>query len=203
MANSIGTSFTPTSNGTSGWSTGSLGDLIGLVPGIGFDIVGTRSLGGGMRGFIPQPIQNVDNFNDFSQTRFTLREAWNTRRYGKGNNRIITPFRAVNNAGDLLSRQNYACGGPCQAPQSRPNISTITNAIGGNSNSCRADVFYSAKQVNPGVPSGTCNTRYVYDASDYTRYLKQLAMNKNYNDRSYGCNRYSTSQSSIRAISRY
>ena len=50
--------------------------------------------------------------DDFAQTRFTLREAWNTTRYsgqdGLGNKRIITPFRAVNNAGDVLSRKNYS-----------------------------------------------------------------------------------------------
>lgn len=203
MSNSLGASFSPSATGKSGWSTGSLGDLVGMIPGLGFDIVGTRSLGGGLRGYIPQPIQNVDNNNNFAQIRFTLRDSWNTRRYGKANNRIITPFRAVTNAGDLLSRQNYSCGGSCQTPQSRPNIASITNAIGATSSSCRADVFYSAKQLNPGVPSSTCNVKFVYDSSDYTRFLKQQAMNKNYNDRSYGGNSASTSQSAIRSSKRY
>ena len=60
--------------------------------------------------------QTVLNFKDGEQAliRKQLRVAWNTQAAtGKinGKNRIITPFRAVNNSGDFLARENYICGG--------------------------------------------------------------------------------------------
>jgi hypothetical protein len=154
---------------------------------------------------MPQPLIIHDNSNDFAQTRFTLRDAWNTTSTSGSSytRRITTPFRAVNNAGDLLSRQNYSCGGSCQTYQSRPGLKGLKQHFGATSNSCRADVFYSAIQVNPNVPSATCNGKYVYDSSDYIRFRKDQAVNKNYNDRSFGGNDYNTSQSSIRHIRRY
>jgi hypothetical protein len=54
-----------------------------------------------------------------------------------------------------------------------------------------------------GVPAGTCNTKYVYDSSDYVTYLKQKAVGKNYNAVSNGGDYSSASQSAIRAIRRY
>jgi hypothetical protein len=36
------------------------------------------------------------------------------------------------------------------------------------------------------IPSATCNGKWVYDSSDYTRFLKQQAFNKNYNDLTFG-----------------
>jgi hypothetical protein len=53
------------------------------------------------------------------------------------------------------------------------------------------------------VPSSTCNVKFVYDGSDYTKFKKNQAINRNYNDRSFGGNDYNTSQSAIRHIRRY
>lgn len=204
-------SFSQTATGRSGWSTGGLGIMASLIPGLGRPIYVKGNpalgplLGGGFKGRMPQPLIIHDNSNDFAQTRFTLRDAWNTTSATGSSypRRITTPFRAVNNAGDLLSRQNYSCGGSCQTYQSRPGLKGLKQHFGATSNSCRADVFYSAIQVNPNVPSATCNGKYVYDSSDYIRFRKDQAVNKNYNDRSFGGNDYNTSQSSIRHIRRY
>ena len=210
MSNSVGTGFS--ASGNSGWSTGGLGDLVGQIPGLGINILigGNKfyalpSLGGGIRGIMPQPVVDHDNSDEFAQTRFTLRDAWNTSSvsgsaYPK---RMVGPFRAVNNAGDILSRQNYSCGGSCQSFQSRPGLKGLGQRFGAVSNSCRADVFYSSNQFNPAIPPSACNTRYVYDSSDYIRFRKNQAFNKNYNDRSFGGNEYSGSQSASRAIRRY
>ena len=213
MSNSVGTGFSPSATGKSGWSTGSLGDLIGYIPGIGFNILiggsktnnGLPSLGGGIRGIMPQPVIDHDNSDEFAQTRMTLREAWNTSSangsaYPK---RMVGPFRAVNNAGDLLSRQNYSCGGTCQSFQSRPGLKGLRQRFGSISNACTADVVYSSNQLNPAVPASACNTKFVYDSSDYIRFRKNQAYNKNYNDISFGGNEYSGAQSAIRAIRRY
>jgi len=153
-------------------------------------------LGGGIKGYIPQAIQNVDNYDAFAVTRFTLRNAWNTnysRQASNQNKRIITPFRAVNNAGDVLSRLNYSCGGNCQTPQSRPGMHGLKRLFGAIQDNCD----------ETGIPPSACNVVYVYDSSDYTRYLKQRAVNRNYNDRSYGGDDYHTTQSKLRSSKRF
>lgn len=214
MSNSIGTGFSPSATGKSGWSTGGVGGGIGaLVPGLGSNIyinnnpMNGPSLGGGFKGIMPQPLVDHDNSDEFAQMRFTLRNAWNTNKYsgqnGLQNTRIVTPFRAVNNAGDVLSRQNYSCGGTCQSFQSRPGLRGLKQRFGSNTDSCVPSTVYSSLQLNPTVPPAACNVKFVYDGSDYTTYLRQKAMNKTYNDRSFGGNDYSTSQGAIRHIKRY
>ena len=85
MSNSIGTGFSPSATGKSGWSTGGLGDLVGYIPGLGINILiggntalARPSLGGGLRGYMPQSVINHDNADEFAQTRFLLKDAWNT-----------------------------------------------------------------------------------------------------------------------------
>jgi hypothetical protein len=58
-------------------------------------------------------------------------------------------------------------------------------------------------QLDNNIPSSTCNVKFVYDGSDYTKFKKNQAMNRNYNDRSFGGNDYSGQQSAYRAIRRY
>jgi hypothetical protein len=43
----------------------------------------------------------------------------------------------------------------------------------------------------------------VYDGSDYIDFKKKQAINRNYNDRSFGANESNAAQSNIRAIRRY
>jgi hypothetical protein len=206
MSNSIGVGFSTSASGSSGFTTGSLGSLLKLVSGIGYPYNGPGpKLGGGLPGLMPQPIIDHDNSDTFARTRFTLRDAWNTTSYSGSSNkkRIITPFRAVNNAGDLLSRDNYSCGGSCQTPQSRPGLNGLRQHFGSTSVSCQPSVLWSLNQVDPAIPSSTCNVKYVYDGSDYTKFKKNQAVNRNYNDRSFGGNDYNTSQSAIRHIRRY
>jgi hypothetical protein len=195
-------------NRTSCWSTGSLPSM--SILGIGRDIFiddnskNGPSLGGGIKGYMPQSLPRHDNSNDFAQTRFTLRDSWNTTKYsgqdGSRKTRIVTPFRAVMNAGDVLSRQDYSCGGSCQTPQSIPGVHGIKHHLGSVRGSCVPSVVYSALQMNVLIPAAACNGKFVYDGSDYTTFLKQRAINKNYNDRSFGGNNSSGSQSALRAI---
>jgi len=206
MSNSIGISFRSSATGSSGFTTGSLGSLAKYVPGIGFPYNGPGpKLGGGLPGLMPQPVIDHDNSDQFARTRFLLRDAWNTTSYSGSSNpkRIVTPFRAVNNAGDLLSRENYSCGGSCQTFQSRPGLNGLRQRFGATSVSCRPSVLWSALQVDPEIPSSTCNVKWVYDSSDYIKFKKDQAVNKNYNDRSFGGNDYNTSQSAIRHIRIY
>jgi len=170
-----------------------------------------KALGGGFQGYMPQQVQTTEKgsfgSNVFENLRYTLRNAWNTKYKAElraaNRKQIITPFRAVNNAGDLLSRDNYSCGGPCQTFQSRPGLRGLKQSFGSISTSCTPSALYTANQVAPGVPAAACNVKFVYDSSDYTTYLKQRAMVRNYNDKSFAGNDYSASQSASRAIRRY
>ena len=158
---------------------------------------------------MPPSINKVDkDYENFEQIRVILKEAWNTRypaqlRKSNLKTSITTPFRAVNNAGDILSRLNYSCGGSCQSFQSRPGVYGLRTRLGSVQSSCIPSAYYSNLQLNASIPAAACNVRYVYDSSDYTTYLKQRAVNKNYNDLSYGGNDNSASQSAVRASRRY
>ena len=141
----------------------------------------------GIRGIMPLPIVNHENNAAFASSRFILRNARNGNEYNRRGKRILTPFRAVMNAGDVLSRSNYACGGgSSQSPQSRPSVHGLGHRIGGGQSMCMPSVLYGAQQVDLAVPAGTCNGRFVYDSSDYITYLKRRSINGNYNDRSFG-----------------
>ena len=165
--------------------------------------------GGAINGYMPQQTQNVDKrYPEFEQIRFTLKNAWNTsyKRQLLADNLkkpITTPFRAVNNSGDLLSRLNYSCGGSCQTFQSRPNMRGLRQRFGAVSDSCVPSATYNNLQLLTNIPAAACNVKYVYDSSDYTTYLKQRAVVKNYNDLSYGGDQSNSGQSAWKAIRRY
>ena len=172
-------------------------------------VVKPGNSGGAINGYMPQQTQNVDKrYPEYEHIRFTLKNAWNTTypsqlRRDNLKQPITTPFRAVNNAGDLLSRLNYSCGGSCQSFQSRPGLRGLRNHFGAVQDTCIPSATYSNLQLLSNIPASACNVKYVYDSSDYVTYLKQKAVNKNYNDLTYGGDQSNTSQSAIRAIRRY
>ena len=132
----------------------------------------TAVLGGPFNGYSPQ--QTITNYKDSDvvMTRRILRSSWNTQNATgtvNGNKRIITPFRAVNNLGDFLSRKNYVCGGSNQVNASRPGWKSRIGSI-------------ISQCDGTGVDAGSGNMRYVADSSDYIRYRRQRAVNVNYND---------------------
>jgi hypothetical protein len=159
---------------------------------------GFSFLGRGLKGAAPQWNQNdLHTFLDVKQQRVQIVEAWNTiyrEQLVKAKlNRVITPFRAVNNAGDILSRKYYSCGGPCQTFQYVANVYGLKHRFGAIQSMCdKTD-----------VPAASCNVKYVYDSSDYNTYLKQKAIAKNYNDPSNGGDNNNASQVAWKAIRRY
>ena len=106
-----------------------------------------------------------------------------------GKNRIVTPFRAVNNLGDFLSRQNYVCGGANQVNASKPGWK---NRIGSILSQCDGT----------GVAAGSGNMRYISDTSDYIRYKKQNAINNTYNDSKNGGDQSNGSYVSLMRVRR-
>lgn len=165
--------------------------------------------GGAIRGWMPQSTLLTDKrYPEYEQIRYILKNAWNTTYPSqlKRNNlkqSITTPFRAVNNAGDLLSRENYSCGGSCQTFQSRPGLKGLSQRFGSIQSTCYPSAAYSTLQLNNNIPAAACNVKFVYDSSDYTTYLKQRAVNKNYNDLTFGGDDFNSSQSAQKAIRRY
>ena len=153
--------------------------------------------GKGIPGLMPRSVQLVDKtYDQYENIRFTLVNAWNTNYKSQLNNanlsRISTPFRAVNNSGDLLCRTNYTCGGSTQTPQSRPGMHGLSMRFGAIRDLCD----------NTNVPPSACNTKFVYDSSDYTTYKKQSSFAKNYNDLTFGGDDNYASQTAIRQIRR-
>lgn len=130
------------------------------------------NLGGGINGISGrQTINGYKNYDNVT-TRTVLRRAWNTQ-FARGNvngyERVTTPFRAVNNSGDFLSRVNYICGGPNQVNASYPGWK---GRIGSIISQCD----------NTNIPSSTCNVKFVADSSDYSRFKREQAQNYTYND---------------------
>ena len=150
------------------------------------------SLGGGINGISPK--QTILNFKsgDDALMRRVLKKGWNTQ-YAAGvvNNykRVITPFRAVNNSGDFLSRTQYSCGGP---NPTTPDRYKRKNNIGSMWSNCD----------NTGVPASSCNVKFVADSSDYTLYKKQRAVNQNYNDYKFGGDQSHASYVPLMAVRR-
>ena len=126
---------------------------------------GSGMEGGGPRGLDRSNVVNVWNSQAAKRT-------WNNRQMG------TTPFRAVNNAGDYLSRQNYTSGGSNQL------YGRINTAITPTAMVLGGGIF--SKLDGSGIPSCTANVKYVYDGSDYTRFKKMQATNRTYNDYSFG-----------------
>ena len=93
---------------------------------------------------------------------------------GNGNGVPITPFRAASNAGDTAGTIN-------EAPDSRlPGVNQV-NGIG------PSQIHASSGGIhNNGSALYSGNPRYVYDSSDYVRFKKLQAKNRNYNDSSFG-----------------
>ena len=113
--------------------------------------------------------------------RFIMREAF-------GNNRILpsvsaplilstaktTPFRRAYNAGDTAGTYNDA------PSPSLPGSNQVNGRVVSMLN------IKSGGTRNDGAALFTGNPKFVYDGADYVRYKKIKAMNKTYNDSSFG-----------------
>ena len=156
----------------------------------------TTIYGGPYNGFSTIQTQTGYRDTDNVDVRKILRDSWNGQ-YATGRlttpsgtyGRVTTPFRAVNNLGDYLGRNNYSCGGPNQINLVRPEGKRLVGSI-------------PQECDGTGIPPSTCNVRWVADSSDYTTFKKQQAINRNYNDLKDG-GYQNSSYVNILAIRRY
>ena len=142
----------------------------GLIGGGSGSTGGSGMEGGGARG--------ID--------RFVLREAFGNQYLS--NNPVFqspayyvneglsktTPFRAIMSAGDVNGTKNEAGAPFLPSP-----------------NQLRSSYVQTVKLFTNGVRDNgsaffTGNPKYVYDGSDYTRYKKLRAVNRTYDDKSFG-----------------
>ena len=93
------------------------------------------------------------------------------------NKNILGPFRSSYNAGDVVTNTIV---------NTDIKYGREANQVGGN-NLARVSGKYDGVSRN-GSAMYSGNPRYVYDGSDYTRFKKLQAVNKTYNDSSYGLN---------------
>ena len=140
------------------------------------------------------PKQTVNNYKSGEQalSRGVLRRSWNQMQATgvvKNKNRVITPFRAVNNLGDFLARKDFVCGGSNQVNASKPGWKGHIGSIISNCDSS-------------GIEGAACNPKFVSDSSDYMKYKKQRAMKVNYNDNSFGGDESNASFVSMMAVRR-
>lgn len=129
-------------------------------------------LGGPYNGF--STVQTTKGYRDTEivNIRNVLKNSWNkayTQPSINGHGRITTPFRAVNNSGDYLGRVNYSCGGSNQINATYPEWRRLIGTIPQNCD-------------GTGIPASICNTKFVEDSSEYTKFRKQRSINRNYND---------------------
>lgn len=132
------------------------------------------SLGGGIQGISPRQTNTNCKNSDQIMSRTILRKSWNTP-YASGSFKGLksktSPFRAVNNLGDFLSRPNYCSGGPNPVQADEPGRKHRSMVI---------------QNDGTNIPSSTCNVKFVSDSSDYVRFKKLRAINKTYNDNKFG-----------------
>lgn len=151
-------------------------------------------LGGPFNGYSAK--QTITNYKNSEQTntRALLRKGWNMHKSntaidGGSYNRVTTPFRAVNNSGDLLGRVQYSCGGPNPTNASKPGYARNIGSMFRNCDST-------------GVPASSCNVKFVADSSDYVKFKKVAAMNRNYNDLANGGDQSNGSYVSLMSVRR-
>ena len=105
------------------------------------------------------------------------------------NKNILGPFRSSYNAGDVITNGHSATNSA---------YGREANQVGGN-NLSRVQVSGDGVNRN-GTAMYAGNPRFVHDGSDYTKFRKLQAINRNYNDSSYGGANNSQSQSALNRV---
>ena len=154
---------------------------------------GGPALGGGpYNGHSARQTVSSKKDSEDAVSRRILRDSWNSQQIVgpiNGYNRVITPFRAVGNGGDFLGRVNYSCGGPNPQSATKPGYGRLIGSVPQHCDST-------------GIPPTTCNPKFVADSSDYIRFKKLRAVNRNYNDLGYGGDQSNASYVPLMAVRR-
>jgi len=157
------------------------------------------ALGCGLPGVAPKLLgqgraSGTVGSSERGRDRNTLREAFGNNRWLYGNAPTMTglvsgiypqtPFRLATSSGDPL--------GTCQEAV-RPDLPSINQVNGIGPSQLNAN----GGGRSSGGAGYSGNPRFVYDSSDYIRFKKLQAKNRNYNDSSFGGDKYAASQTAI------
>ena len=124
----------------------------------------------------------------------------------------LTPCRAFMNAGDPALTYNSPNIDPAQLSGWSSIYKTVINQVSSTKHSSNATskrmsgrtpiINYSQTPNNTQGSLWTGNNKFVYDGSDYVKYKKLRAENKNYNDITYGGDNNNASSSALLRIRR-
>ena len=154
------------------------------------------NLGNGKPGIQPLLLGNTVGTNERSVNRKHLTKAFGNM-YNTGlqdspllyNRNVLGPFRTAFNGGDVVTNK---------ISETNKKYGIATNQINGN-NVSRIKGSVDGTN-NRGIASYSGNTKFIYDGSDYTKFKKLMAINKNYNDITFGgANNFQT-QSALKKV---
>ena len=153
-------------------------------------------LGGGQKGYQPLITGHAVGGGERSANRKYLAKAFgNLKNTGLGtspvlyNKNILGPFRSAYNAGDVITNSIVATDIKYGRESSQVNGNNLSRVqVRGDGLNRNGSAMFSG------------NPRFVYDGSDYIRFKKLNAINKNYNDSSFGGANNSQSQHAIRGV---
>jgi hypothetical protein len=155
------------------------------------------TLGGNHKGKQPMLHGHIEGGNDRAVSRKQLSRAFgNMINSGLGTSpllypkNILGPFRTAFNAGDVVTNT---------IEPNNIKYGRLPNQVGGN-NLSRVQVRGDGTSNQNGNAMYSGNPKYVYDGSDYIRFRKLQAINKTYNDSSYGGAANSQSQHAINRV---
>jgi hypothetical protein len=157
----------------------------------------SSQLGGNPKGKQPMLHGHIEGGNDRAVSRSQLKRAFGNMKIGGlesspllYSKNVLGPFRTAFNAGDVVTNKIE----PTNIKYGR-----LPNQVGGN-NLSRLQVGGDGTSSQNGNAMYSGNPKYVYDGSDYIRFRKLQAINKTYNDKSYGGASNSQSQHAINRI---
>ena len=147
----------------------------------------------------------VNQSNSNAIYRNVLRQSFGNAAYRFNNGTIkwahqpgvsrTTPFRTAMNAGDINGAGNCSSGVPAHKdilPKPANQVKVGPSVLHG---------WQLSAGSNQTVDNGsyyTGNPRFVYDGSDYVRFKKLQAINRNYNDPTFGGNDHDAQQQAYR-----
>lgn len=156
-----------------------------------------KQLGGGEKGYQPKLIGHAVNGGERAANRGQLRRAFgNMYNTGLSNspalfkNNILGPFRSAFNAGDVVTNNIVS---------THSRYGKLSNQVGGN-NLSRLQTPSDGNSSQNGKAMFSGNPRYVYDGSDYARFKRLNAINKNYNDLTHGGASNNATQHAFRKV---
>lgn len=103
----------------------------------------------------------------------------------------LTPFRKAFNAGDMFTQNNSATSH--HLPPAPNQINSLRNIFGWQNQAGSV-----RQELNGSFYSG--NPKFIYDSSDYARFKKLQAINKNYNDNTFGGDQHHASQTAYTRV---